>query len=224
MKNKKVSSCCGAEVGIDEHPFATSHANAFICYKCKKYCDKVEQEPVYDVNSICIRCGKQENCKFPVKDVKMCVDFVDKPLKTFKGVASTSDWEKELEKIFNDEENPPKEWNKGLEEIFKREMNKTIDKDSVARVKLAIILSRNIQKYFSTQISKAKKERFAEGQKYALGLDEERVRQDERKELREKISWLTRYCRSKFRANLSEAIEDGTEDMLLEKEVLNLLK
>ena len=40
---------------------------------------------------------------------------------------------------------------------------------------------------------------------------------------KEKLSWLTRYERSKFRTNLSEAKEEGTESMLLESEVLSKL-
>ena|SRR3990167_5559307 len=40
----------------------------------------------------------------------------------------------------------------------------------------------------------------------------------------ENLSWLTRYERSKFRANLSEVSEEGTESMLLEKEVLGVIK
>lgn len=44
------------------------------------------------------------------------------------------------------------------------------------------------------------------------------------KEIVEKLSMLTKYERSKYRANLSEVNEDGTETMLIEKEVLNIVE
>jgi len=51
---------------------------------------------------------------------------------------------------------------------------------------------------------------------------------DQKSELLEavenKLSYLTRYYRSKFRANLSEAEEEGTEEMILDSEVQEIIK
>ncbi len=176
--NKKVSSCCGAEVGIDEHPFATSHANAFICYKCKKYCERVEQEPEH----------KLKGCKCPEgSDVRFCL-----------GEQEPADWKKEFRllmgKVVGWRE---KEVDYPLEDFISTQITKA-EKETWSAQQMLWDRMENWQNEWVTEnpkerklimhdalkliewkIAKAKKEGFSEGQKYALGLDEERVRQFE---------------------------------------------